>query len=135
MWTSLTIHKKQRAPGWFFCYIRWSNLIKKWLTMQFLVIFWRMEKVLRAITLIFMFFLLHLKMIWKEIAHQNHNDWTLGKKIRVLGALLTNPISKFWFQHMHKVLSNWTSFINLINDGIFSKIVQLHWSFFRMKAT
>jgi len=41
-----------------------------------------------------------------------------------LGALLSNPISTLPFERMYKVLPNQTSFINLVNSGIFSKIVQ-----------
>ena len=36
------------------------------------------------------------------------------------------------FQHMYKLLQ--TSSINLLNGGIFSKIVEFHRSFFHVKA-
>jgi len=59
----------------------------------------------------------------KKITHQK--SWwfvPVENKIRIFGSLLSILISTFWFQHMYKVVPNQTSFINLVNSGIFSRL-------------
>jgi len=80
--------------------------------------FWELRRHFGLSLHILISFSLHFKMIWKKLQINTMIICTHGKKIKVFGAILSIPISTFTFQCMYKVLPNWTSFINLINNGI-----------------
>jgi len=71
----------------------------------------------------------------EKITHQNHDDMYLQKKIRVLGALYALGVSNFSIliqlvYVLYRVSPNQRSFINLVNNGIFTKIMQFCQYFF-----
>jgi len=136
MLTSLRVFKQQRDPK---CFFSLNVLVQSNQEMIKFVIFgefFENEKgtISHPFTSLYLFFYTLQWLIWKKLHINIMMICTSGKKIRFYGELLSIPISTFAFQHMYKVLSNWTSFINLVNDGISSKIVQFCWSFFHRKA-
>jgi len=91
--------------------------------------FWELRRYFGPSLHILVSFFLHLKMTWKKLQINTMIICTHGTKIRVFGGLMSILISTFPFQHIYKVLPSRTSFINLVNSGIFSKIVQFYQSF------
>jgi len=96
--------------------------------------FWEWRRHFGLLLHLFIHFFSHFKMIWKKLHMRTMMICTLictcGKKIKVFRSLLSILIPTFWFQHMYKVLPNLTSFINLVNSDIFSKVVRFFWFLF-----
>jgi len=124
------VNNKETVDDFFFHWICWCYLIKKWSRKWFLVNFLKMERHSRSSLHILISFSTPQNDLKKD--YTSKSWWNVHvEKIRVFGSLLSILILTFWFQHMYNVLPIQTSFINLVNDGIFSKIVWISQSCFQ----